>query len=511
MNKVPLKKLGLSPELMSGLADLRIDELTPLQNDVISRAIQGKPMLVKNEAGDTGMFLIPALHALTSIGEISETKILILTPSAERAKLIDEAIWAMGYHAQISSASITIKGRRDEQEKILLEKPPVLVANPGSLLDVLSKTQVKLSALRLLVIDQAQEMESHNMVKKVKDVAGFVEGEPQVILLAATENSAVKQLSDLLLKNDVKRIGFDEAEAAPAEEKPQAEEAKLQTGETETEEESVIEDSITVDQKEVERKLEAASVKVVLNTELEKAENSRLAEGASAPVSELPSHAYISVPPQAKISTLLAHLEKTLSDRIVVFTASKRTTDRLFRIIKRKGWGVVSVDPFVAEETYTERMEKFLSGEMKILLVGGMPAGKIEVDGLKQVINYDVPAEIEEYANRAGMAGEAAPVVSLVSKMDREDLDAIAGQMNYSLTELPLPVEVSASKNTKPKSPRKKTQPKPSKAAKKIKPTKNGLPRPTYDGLSGGREGTGKRPSPSSGNAFGWIKKLFTK
>lgn len=504
---MPLKKLGLSPELMSGLADLRIDELTPLQNDVISRAIQGKPMLVKNEAGDTGMFLIPALHALTSIGEISETKILILTPSAERAKLIDEAIWAMGYHAQISSASITIKGRRDEQEKILLEKPPVLVANPGSLLDVLSKTQAKLSALSLLVIDQAQEMESHNMVKKVKDVVGFVEGEPQVILLATAENSAVKQLSDLLLKDDVKRIGFDEPEVAPAEEeKLQAEEAKSQTGEAETKEESII-----VDQKEVERKLEAASVKVVLNTEVEKAENSRLAESASASVSELPSHAYISVPPQAKISTLLAHLEKTLSDRIVVFTASKRTTDRLFRIIKRKGWGVVSVDPFVVEETYTERMEKFLSGDMKVLLIGGMPAGKIEVDGLKQVINYDVPAEVEEYANRAGMAGEAAPVVSLVSKMDRENLDAIAGQMNYSLTELPLPVEVSESKNTKPKSPRKKAQPKPPKAAKKIKSAKNGLPRPTYDGLSGGREGTGKRPSPSSGNAFGWIKKLFTK
>ncbi len=506
---MPLKKLGLSPELMSGLADLRIDELTPLQNDVISRAMQGKPMLVKNEAGDTGMFLIPALHTLTSIGEIAETKILILTPSAERAKHIDEAIWAMGYHAQISSASITIKGRRDEQEKILLEKPPVLVANPGSLLDVLSSTQAKLPALNLLIIDQAQEMESHNMVKKVKEVAAFVEGEPQVMLLATAENSAVKQLSALLLKENVERVGFDEAETAPAEEKPASEAAKSQHDEAEAEAESDAD--IIIDQKEVERKLEAASVKVVLNTEQEKTENSRSKEDAPASVSKLPSHAYISVPPQAKISTLLAHLEKTLSDKIVVFTVSKRTTDRLFRIIKRKGWGVVSIDPFVAEETFEERMGKFLSGDMKILLVGGMPANKIEVAGLQQVINYDVPAEVDEYAYRARMAGEAAPVVSLVSKMDQEDLDAIARQLNYNLTELPLPAEVKVGKNPKPKSPRKNTKPKAQKSAKKSKPVKNGLPRPTYDGLSGGREGTRKRPSPNPENAFGWIKKLFSK
>ena len=94
---------------MSGLADLRIEKPTPLQNEVIPSVLQGNNMLVKTESDDDGVFLIPALQKLTTYGEVSGTKVFILTPSIERAKALDETVWAMGYHAQISSASLSMK------------------------------------------------------------------------------------------------------------------------------------------------------------------------------------------------------------------------------------------------------------------------------------------------------------------------------------------------------------------------------------------------------------------
>ncbi|MEX0719342.1 MAG: DEAD/DEAH box helicase [Balneolaceae bacterium] len=514
------EQFGLSPELLSGLADIRIKEPTPLQHEVIPSALQGKHLLVKHEAEDDGVFLIPALHKLSGNGEVSGTRVLILTPSIERAKIIDEAIWAMGYHAQISSVSLSMKGNREEQEQALRDGAPMIVANPGRLIEILEKNKLTLSNVELIIIDEAHNMENYNLVNRVKDILNFVEGEAQSIILSSEYNKASKQLAELLLKNpDV--IGFDNLSV---------EENASAKKETPTQEEEEKE-KFELDLEQVNRKLEEASVSVVLNPEEKKEEPESVSQNDNAepdpdPIPGDLTQAYIYVPPRAKISTLLAHLEKTLSTNIVVFAASKRTTDRLFRIIRKKGWGVVSIDERLTEQVYNERFEKFTSGNMKILLVGGLSATDVELDEVKQVINYDVPNEVEEYKYRAELvgSGKAARMVSLVSKMDKEDINEIVKKVGYAPTEIPLPEEVKEKKKGRAKSNkgndnRRKVNGKNRRSSKnddrqrkKVKKEKNsnGLPRPTYEGLSGGRDGKKKRPAPGEGKgAFGWIKKLF--
>lgn len=519
------EKFGLSPELLSGLADVRINEPTPLQNEVIPSAIQGKHMLVKHEAEDNGVFLIPALHKLTSNGEVFGTRVLILTPSIERAKIIDEAVWAMGYHAQVSSASLSMKGNRGEQEQALQNGAPVIVANPGRLIELLEKNKLKLSNLELIIIDEAHNMGEYNLVNRVKDILQFVENDPQTLVFSGELNTAAKQLTSLLLKNP-EFIGFEEpkTENEPAE-KEEVQAKKEPVPEKEKQKEFIL------DLEQVKNKLEQASVNVVLNPEEKKAEETSASESKIEnpdpnPIPGDLTQAYIYVPPRAKISTLLAHLEKTLSNNIVVFAASKRTTDRLFRIIRKKGWGVVSVDERIDDQVYNERFGKFTSGEMKVLLVGGLSATDIELNEVKQVINYDVPNEVEEYKYRAELvgSGKAARMVSLVSKMDKEDIDAIVKQVGYAPTEIPLPKEVKEKKKSRAKSTETRNKPGNRNSDKKYsggksddrrrkkveKEKSNGLPRPTYDGLSGGRDGKSKRPnSGEDTGAFGWIKKLF--
>ena len=178
---------------------------------------------------------------------------------------------------------------------------------------------------------------------------------------------------------------------------------------------------------------------------------------------------------------------------------------------------------------------------MKILLVGGLSATEVELNEVKQVINYDVPNEVEEYKYRAELVGngKAARMVSLVSKMDKDDIDEIVEKVGFAPTEIPLPEEVKEKKKKKENDKKSSNNGKSSKKSnnksnkkrksksnnddndsrdrkRRKKPKKekstNGLPRPSYDGLSGGKEGKKdrKRPSPGkSDGAFGWIKKLF--
>ncbi len=516
------KEFGLSPELLSGLADVRIEKPTPLQQDVIPSALQGNHLLVKHEADDDGVFLIPALQKLTTNGEANGTKVLILTPSIERAQAIDETIWGMGYHAQISSASLSMKGNRDEQAQALKDGAPVVVANPGRLIELLEKNNHKLSDVELIIIDEAHNMENYNLVSRIKDILKYVDGSPQSLIFSKTNNKATQELSSSLLKDPVV-LGFDAAEATQSsngqDKTPDQQKGKEEAQEKESKE-------FVLNQEEVDRKLAAASVSVVLNPEEQETEDKednaeqKKTDKEADPVPQDLTQAYIYVPPRAKISTLLAHLENTLTDKIVVFAASKRTTDRLFRIIRKKGWGVVSINKGLKEEYYNERFGKFTSGEMKILLVGGLSATEVELNEVKQVINYDVPNEVEEYKYRAELvgSGKAARMVSLVSKMDKDDINEIVNQVGYAPTEIPLPKEVKEKKKRSKKSDSKKRgsgsssrgKPKRRKQPKQKK-SPTGLPRPTYDGLSGGKEGKNKkRPSPgTSDGAFGWIKKLF--
>jgi superfamily II DNA/RNA helicase len=375
-------------------------------------------------------------------------------------------------------------------------------------------------------------MENYNLVNRVKDIMQLVESDPQIIIFSESNNKATQKLSSALL-NDPSVIGFDEEafsqDSSEQKEKPISEAPKEQP---ENGQDKQTEEEFNLDQEEVNRKLESASVSVVLNpeekneTEQENSSNGQNSDTDEDPtVPEDLTQAYIYVPPRAKISTLLAHLEKTLTDKIVVFAASKRTTDRLFRIIRKKGWGVVSINEGLKQEYYDERFGKFVSGDMKILLVGGLSATEVELDEVKQVINYDVPSEVEEYKYRAELVGngKAARMVSLVSKMDKDDIDEIVKKVGYAPTEIPLPEDVkekkgrskkSSGSNKNNKKKNNKNDRKDRKDRKRRKPKKekktNELPRPTYDGLSGGKEGKGKRPAPSSGEgAFGWIKKLF--
>lgn len=598
------EKYGLSPKLLSGLADVRIDEPTPLQQHVIPEALEGRNMFVMSEQYEAQAFLIPALQKLVLKGEVKGTNVLILTPSIERAKDLDELIWAMGYHAQISSALIDMKGDRTHQEQDVQNGAPVIVANPGRLIEILEKHNHHMKHLDLLILDEADKMENHSLVNRVRDILRFISSEPQVLMITARENGATSELEKTLLKDPV-RIGFSDNGQSDVSDKGSEPATMVDMDEVEEKlEEASVSVVLNPEEKETEandhepeaiqEKLEEAEVEVVLNpdepaveenqaTDTGDADDSQAKEATEfteadlkkaketlktlsidvvlkedqvpgdegsdgmdnekpdgdvepvyadpilqgekstvpAPVTKGLEQGYINVPPRMKISTLMAHLEASPAKRVVVFAASNRTTDRLFRIIRKKNWGVVSISDNIDKSTRNERFSKFSSGQVRILLVGGLAASDVDIQEVQEVINYDVPNEVEEYRYRAELVGQgkAAQIISLVSKMDRNDIKRITDEVGYPPVELPLPEEVADKKkqkktqqsgkkkhskgnNKQRKAPRKRGSGNDRRSGKKLE-----LPRPTYDGLSGGREGNSSKEE--KGGLIGWIKNLF--
>lgn len=234
---------------------------------------------------------------------------------------------------------------------------------------------------------------------------------------------------------------------------------------------------------------------------------------------------YINVPSRMKISTLMAHIEKTPTDSCVIFTASKRGTDRLYRILRKNNLKATSIHGKLSDEKRSQRFANFTNGDVQYLLVADISASELDLNRVTQVINYDVPNDPEEYKYRANLVGEgkASRIVSLVSKQDQSDIRELKNEIGQSPEELPLPDKVKQKleerkKKGKGKSKGKgkgrtknKKQSRPKRGAKKERGQKEEkgkmeLPRPSYEKLSGGR--TGEEDERSGVVEF--FKKLFS-
>lgn len=244
--------------------------------------------------------------------------------------------------------------------------------------------------------------------------------------------------------------------------------------------------------------------------------------GGDAVITKDLTQYYINVPPRSKISTLMAHLDNHEDDKAVIFTASGRTADRLYKIFRKSNKRVVSIHNKVDSNIFEERFKKFTSGDVQHIVVGDLSAADLPVENTSVVINYDVPEDVQEYKLRAELvgSGKATKILSLVSRQDRNDIQSICKSLGYAPEEIPLPEGVQQSKKRSSPDKRKKgknkqhTRSNNGKRSSKKKSGKKGsrelneLPRPTFDQLSGGR--SGKKKKEEEKGLVGFFKKLFS-
>ena len=213
---------------------------------------------------------------------------------------------------------------------------------------------------------------------------------------------------------------------------------------------------------------------------------------------------YIKVPSRMKISTLMAHIEQAPDENCVVFTASKRGTDRLYRVLKKRGLKATSLHHKLSDEKRAQRFANFTNSDVQYLLVSDISAAELDLNGINQVINYDVPNNPDEYRFRAALVsdGKAAQLVSLVSKQDQNDISQLQNELGQTPQEIPLPDEVKeklkqrkdkkkqtgSGRNKKKQSRSSNSGNKKSRSQQK-KNEEMQLPQPSYDKLSGGRSG----------------------
>ncbi len=196
------KQFNLRPEINSGLRDLKYEEPTPIQQKSIPLILEGKDVLgsAQTGTGKTGAFVIPLIQKILD-NKSERTQALILSPTRELAQQIDEQIFAIGYHTDITSAIVIGGGDFAEQAKAINAGVDIIVATPGRLLDQMNVLGIDFSGLKYLVLDEADRMLDMGFIPDVTKIIDSLPEERQTLLFSATLEDEIKKVAGKFLDN----------------------------------------------------------------------------------------------------------------------------------------------------------------------------------------------------------------------------------------------------------------------------------------------------------------------
>jgi ATP-dependent RNA helicase DeaD len=189
-------ELGLRPELTEALTALGYEAPTPIQERTIPRLLAGGDLIgqAQTGTGKTAAFALPILEKIDP--KKRETQALVLTPTRELAMQVADAIHS--YSSKLGPVSVLpVYGGAPivPQLKRLERGAHVVVGTPGRLIDHLDRGSLDLSKVRVIVLDEADEMLKMGFVDEVEKILSAAPAERQIALFSATMPDEVLRIA----------------------------------------------------------------------------------------------------------------------------------------------------------------------------------------------------------------------------------------------------------------------------------------------------------------------------
>ena len=194
--------LKLHRDLLQGVKELGFARPTPIQNDAIPAALQGRDVLAcaATGSGKTAAFLLPILHQLLERPR-GTTRGLVVTPTRELAAQILKEFEELAVHTPLTGAAVFGGVGMGPQEHAFRTGVDIIVATPGRLLDHLRHPYAKLDRIEHLVLDEADRMLDMGFLPDIKRLLKYLPAKRQTLFFSATMPGPILGLTRELLHN----------------------------------------------------------------------------------------------------------------------------------------------------------------------------------------------------------------------------------------------------------------------------------------------------------------------
>ena len=358
-------ELGINQELVKALSSMGIKEPTPIQSMCLPHALAGKDIIAqaKTGTGKTLAFLLPIFERLNV--DDPRTQALIVTPTRELAIQITDVANMLSRNNGISIVSAY--GGRDtaKQIKKLKGSAQIIVATPGRLLDHLGRNTADLSCLRILVVDEADQMMLMGFKKEVGHIVRQTPKSRQTLCFSATMDDDVKELCALYMKN------------------PQSIEVKSET--------------VTI---------ESIRQQVIETTDRHKQE------------------------------ALFNVLNQDNPFMAIIFCRTKVRVDKLEESMHAEGYNCAKLHSDIQQSKREKIMKSFRKGDIQYLIATDVASRGLDISGIDNIYNYDVPENAHTYIHRTGRTGRAGQngyTCMFVTPKDMQVLSEIEAAIGFKI------------------------------------------------------------------------------
>ncbi|MEX2580036.1 MAG: DEAD/DEAH box helicase [Verrucomicrobiales bacterium] len=329
--------LGLSGPVLRAVTGAGYEEPTPIQAQAIPEALRGRDIIGASQTG-TGKTAAFGLPIICQMPPSTRPQCLVLEPTRELAAQVEEQMHIFSFYKPLNVMLLHGGVGYGHQIEGLENKPDIIIATPGRLLDHMEKGNLDLSNIRYLVLDEVDRMLDMGFLPDVKRIIDRCPSDRQTMFFSATMPAAIETLANWALKEPV---------------------------------------------------------------EVEIGERRHPAEGVT--------HAFYPVGMDQRDELVLALVEKTGFDSMMIFTRTKREADALLaRLEKMEGSHPTALHSDIRQSDRTKALQGFRDGTYNIIVATDIAARGLDISGVTHVINYRVPENPEDYVHRIGRTGRAS-------------------------------------------------------------------------------------------------------
>jgi ATP-dependent RNA helicase DeaD len=196
MKNLRFSDLVLSKEIHRAIVDLGYEEATPIQSEAIPVMLSGKDVIGQSQTGTgkTAAFGIPAIEMMDPHSK--KLQVMILCPTRELAIQVAEEMNKLARYKKDLTLLPVYGGQPIERQlKILKKGVQIIIGTPGRILDHLDRGTIDVTNVRLIVLDEADEMLDMGFREDIELILKNTPQQRQTVMFSATMSKPILELT----------------------------------------------------------------------------------------------------------------------------------------------------------------------------------------------------------------------------------------------------------------------------------------------------------------------------
>ncbi|KAL6547658.1 hypothetical protein OROHE_009363 [Orobanche hederae] len=394
-------EMGIKEDILRGIYNYGFEKPSAIQQRAVLPIIAGRDVIAQAQSG-TGKTSMIALAVCQIVDtKSSEVQALILSPTRELAAQTEKVILAIGDFMNVH-AHACIGGKSVGEDIRKLEHGVHVVSGtPGRVCDMIKRRTLRTRSIKLLILDESDEMLSRGFKDQIYDVYRYLPPELQVVLISATLPNEILEITSKFMTDPVRIL--------------------------------VKRDELTLEGKDICWLL---SLSPVIDTK----EHLLIIAEAHNGIKQF----FVAVEKEEWKFDTLCDLYDTLTiTQAVIFCNTKRKVDWLTAKMRENNFTISSMHGDMPQRERDAIMEEFRRGETRVLITTDVWARGLDVQQVSLVINYDLPNNRELYIHRIGRSGRfgrKGVAINFVKSDDIKILRDIEQYYSTQIDEMPMNV-----------------------------------------------------------------------